>query len=426
LEAPIAFAQSGNILWGVSHDTGLTGINVQNPAAPQVISSTGLAESFFDGVAAAGSRVFAFEKNNRLRVFNVTDPAHPALVTTLNEWTNVVAASGNRLFFAGAIIDAEDLSSATGKPLRIFDATTLASLGEFTDLAGPVSGVWTDGSVAYVIDPPYLRVLDVSKTAEPRELSSILVPNIQDHIRVKNGLAVIYGRVTVNLVDVSKPLAPRVLASWNTQGHAPSEAAIAGTTFVEANPHSGFHIVDYTNYAAPVQIGGRKWHYHSIATGDDAVYLLEQGVFLTLQIANGTTSVDKTKYSVNADQVEIVPPNSPNPYALLLRAPDGIRIYSLANRFDPQPAAFVPMDEPQLLGTGDGVAYVAMDGVLHRLNVGVPSLAETEMKVMSPMQISVAGEKIVVADRYSLRVFGPDTTSPVPPPPVTSKRRSVR
>ncbi|HEX7830218.1 MAG TPA: hypothetical protein VF787_11210, partial [Thermoanaerobaculia bacterium] len=46
LEAPIAFAQSGNILWGVSHDTGLTGINVQNPAAPQVISSTGLAESF--------------------------------------------------------------------------------------------------------------------------------------------------------------------------------------------------------------------------------------------------------------------------------------------------------------------------------------------------------------------------------------------
>jgi hypothetical protein len=33
--------------------------------------------------------------------------------------------------------------------------------------------------------------------------------------------------------------------------------------------------------------------------------------------------------------------------------------------------------------------------------------------------MSVAGQKIVVADRYSVRVFGPDT----PPPPAAPLRR---
>lgn len=427
LEAPVAFALAGSTLWGASRDTALTAIDVQNPAAPRVISGTGIGESFFDGVAAAGTRVFAFEKGNRLRVFDVSDPGHPLLVTTLEEWVNVIAASGNRLYLAGAIIDSEKLSSETGKPLRIFDAATLALLGERTDLAGPVSGVWTDGSVAYVVDPPYLRVLDISTTAQPRELSSILVPGIQDHIRVKNGVAVLYGRAAVNLLDVSAPLHPRFLGTWNTQGHPPSVAAIAGgTNFVEANNHSGFHIVDYSNPAAPVQIGGRKWHYHDVAASDDAVYLLLQGVFRTVQIANGKDAVDQAEFSLLADQLDIVPPNAPNPHTLVVRTPVGIRIYSLTDRFAPQQTAFVPIVEPGLMATGNGDAYITLDGVLHRMDVAAPAQPiATGMKVMSPLQISVAGAKVAIADRYSLRVYGPDTPSPLPPPPVTTKRRAV-
>jgi hypothetical protein len=260
----------------------------------------------------------------------------------------------------------------------------------------------------------------------------MLVPGIQDHIRVKNGVAVLYGRVAVNLLDVTDALHPRFLGSWNTQGHAPSTAAIAGgLNFVEANNHSGFHIVDYSTPAAPVQIGGRKWHYHDVAAGDDAAYLLMQDVFRTVQIADGKDSVDKGEASVTADQLDIVPPNAPSPHTLVLRTPVGIRIYSLADRFHPQQTAFVPIVEPGLMATGDGVAYITLDGVLHRMDVAAPAEPiATDMKVMSPMQISVVGEKVAIADRYSLRVYGPDTASPLPPPPppppVTSKRRAVR
>jgi hypothetical protein len=429
--APIAFALSGNTLWGAAPDTGLTAINVQTPTAAEVIGSAGSGEYVLDGVAALGTRIFTFERGNLIRVFDATDPTKPTLVMTKSEWVNVLAASVDRLFLAGAIIDSEKLSSETGKPLRVFDANTLALLGERSDYAGPVSGVWTDGSLAYVIDPPYLRVMDVSKSAQPRVLSSIAVPQIQDQIRVKNGLAVIYGRTLVNLLDVSDPLHPRHIGSWNTQGHPESFAAIARDTFLEANPHSGFHVVDYSNPSAPVQVGGRKWHYYSIAAGDDAAYLLLYGVFLTVQIANGNTVIDKTKYQIVADQLDVVPPNSSAPYALVLRTQDGIGVYSLAERFVPQQTAFIPAQTPGLMATGDDDAYVTMGGILHRLNVAAPAaLVATDMKVLSPMQISVAGEKVVIADRYSLRVYGPDTDSPElpppPPPPIKpSKRRSV-
>lgn len=423
LEVPLAFARSGNTLWGVSRDTGLTGYNVQNPASPIVISSTGSGTYLLDGVAATSSRVFAFEKNNQLRVFDVTDPAKPSLVTTLEEWTNAIAANGNRVFFAGAIIDSEKMAFETGHPLRVLDATTLSTTGEFTALAGPVSGVWTNGSLAYVIDPPYLRILDVSKTAEPREISSIVVPNIQDHITVKNGLAVIYGRKDVLLYDVKDPLAPRFMSSWFTQGHAPSWAAITANKVVEANGHSGFHVVDYMNYPAPVQVSGRKWDYHGLTASDDVAYLILHGVLIVVEIANGKDAVDHAKFSLLGEQVEIMPPNSAYPSHLIFREPEGIRVFSLANRFEPQSVAYLPI-RAGLMATGDGVAYFDIDGTLQRLDVANPSgLTATEMKVVSPMQISVAGEKVVVADRYSLRVYGPDTASPLPP--ARGKRRAV-
>lgn len=425
IDPSVGFALAGPTLWTVSRDNGLTALDVANPAAPQVLSNSGAGVYFLDGVAATGSRVFAFERDRLVRVFDVSDATKPALTATLDEWTNVIAADGDRLFLAGAIVDEERKSNETGKPLRIFDAATLALTGEYVDRAGPVSGVWTDGSLAYVVDPPYLRVLDISKTAEPRELSSILVPGIQDHIRVKNGLAVLWGRAIVNLVDVSRPVEPRYLGFWQTHGHPPGAAAITRDKFVEANYHSGFHIVDYSDPANPVQVGGRIWHYLDLAAGDDAVYLVLHGLLRTVEIVGGRTSEDRSAIKVFPEQIDVAPANAPSPPFLVARTMDRIHIYSLADRFRPVETASIPFAGSELMATGDGVAYLVRDDVLHRLSLTAPAApVETAMRVLSPMQMSVAGEKIVVADRYSVRVFGPDTAPP--PQPRSPKRRAVR
>jgi hypothetical protein len=425
-------AAANGMLWAVSETDGLTGLDVSDPGNPRVIASAGLNELRLRGVAAAGSRVFAFEGLNRLHVFDVSTPAAPRLVDTRAEWVNVLAATPSRLFLSGSQVEGSGLAydpglipRETGKPVRAFDAATLSLAAEFNDLAGPVSGVWTDGSVAYVIDPPYLRVLDVSKTSEPREVSSLVIPNLQDHIRVKNGIAVIYGRAYVNFLDVSVPLRPVYRGTWDAQGHPLSAAAILRDRIMEANQHSGMHVVDISDPNRPVQIGGRKWHYSDIATTDDSAYAIQHDVMLIVEIANERTVVDHTSYGMSYAQVDTSPPNASQPPLLLVRGDEGLRLYSIAGeeRFAPRELEFFPMTGLDRFATGDGFAYIARDGRLNFIDLTKKiELQETDWPVTSPMQMSVGGNKVVVADRYSVRVYGPDTESPQPQP---GKRRSV-
>ena len=427
------FAVANNVLWAVSETDALVGLDVSNPADPRVIGSAGLNELRLRGVAAAGSRVFAFEGADRLHVFDVSRPAEPRLIETRTEWVNALAATPTRLFLSGAIVTTSDLNfdpgyipRETGKPVRAFDASTLALVSEVNDYAGPVSGVWTDGSVAYVVDPPYLRVLDVSKTTAPREVTSLLVPNLQDSIRVKNGIAVIYGRAFVNFLDVSVPLRPRYLGTWDAQGYPLSAAAILRTRIVEANQHSGMHVVDISDPNHPVQIGGRKWHYSDVAAGDDVVWAIQHDLLLIVEIANERDVVDRGEINLQYTQIDTSPPNASQPPLLLVRGDEGLRLYSVAGeeRFAPRELEFFAMTGLGRFATGDGSAYIAKDGRLYFIDLTQRiALQETEWRVTSPMQMSVAGKKVVVADRYSVRVYGPDTASPPQPP---GKRRSAR
>lgn len=426
-------AVANGVLWAVSETDALVGLDVSNPAEPRVIGSAGLNELRLRGVAAAGTRVFAFEGANRLHAFDVSNPAQPRLVQTRTEWVNALAATESRLFLSGAIVTFSDLAfdpgyipRETGKPVRVFGADSLELVAEFSDYAGPVSGVWTDGSVAYVVDPPYLRVLDVSKTAAPREVTSLLVPNLQDSIRVKNGIAVIYGRAFVNFLDVSVPLRPRYLGTWDAQGYPLSAAAILRQRIVEANQHSGMHVVDISDPDHPVQIGGRKWHYSDIAAGDDAVYAIQHDLLLIVEIADERDVVDRGEINLQYTQIDTSPPNASQPPLLLVRGNEGLRLYSIAGeeRFAPRELEFFPMTGLGRFATGDGTAYIARNGRLHFIDLTTSlALQETEWRVTSPMQMSVAGNKVVVADRYSVRVYGPDTAPPPPPP---AKRRSSR
>ena len=426
-----AFARSGNVLWAASTSGGLVAIDVTHPASPEVLSRTASNELRLAGVAASGTRVYAFEAPDKIHIFDASDPKEVVLTGTMNEWVNVIAATGDRIFFAGPVIDDSGLAfdpglipRELGKPLRVADATTRTIVAEYEDLAGPVSGAWTDGSIAYVIDPPYLRVLDVSNTSDPHEVTSLIIPNLQDRIRVKNGMAVIYGRGFVNLFDVSMPLRPRLISTWDAQGHPPSNAAILKNRILEANEHSGMHVVDFSNPSFPVQIGGRKWHYRDMAASDDAAYAAQHDVLLVVEIADDTKVVDQDIIPIIYAQVDIAPPNSSLPEYLLARTENVLTLYSLEDRFHPAEVDSLALSNLGLFATGERSAYIARDGRLHFVDFTQKlALQPTEMRVTSPMQMSVAGDKIVVADRYSVRVYGPNTASPAPPP---VKRRPAR
>ena len=432
LEGEIAFvpveaadlARSGSTLWVVGPQ-GLAAVDVSNPAAPQITGR--VTDMNLVAVAASGTRVYAIEAPDKLHVFD----AQPRLVSTVREWVNVIAASGAHVFAAGRRLDHEGMPFETGVPVRAYDATNLASLavaGELTDLAGPVSGAWTDGSIAFIVDPPFLRVLDVSTTAQPREIASLVVPRIQDRIRVRNGMAVLYGRSDVNFIDVSDPRNPKYLATWDAEGHPPSAAAFLRDTVVEANEHSGLHILDYSDAANPRLIASRIWHYHDVAASDDAVYAMLVSQLVVLDLTNRTKVVER-KFMNTAGydtQLDTIPPISGSPEYLVFRGPDGLAFFSLReNRFDPREIGTVAVTRPDVMATSATGVHFVHDGALFRVDVAdLTQVIETGERVLSPQQIAVSGDKVVVADRYSVRVFGPDTAPP--PPPAPTKRRALR
>jgi hypothetical protein len=410
------FAQQGSVLWIAAGAAGITSVDVTFPGSPRVIGNSGGGEVDVMDVAVLDTRAFGIQRPNKFYSFDISSPASPRQVAALTGAYNAVAARYDFLFVAGSNIDSYGLESGTGVPVRVMNPATLATTAEVHELAGPVSGAATDGSLAYVVDPPYLRVIDIHTTSAPREIASLLVPRIQDRIRIRRNLAVIYGRGLVNLIDISNPYKPAFLGNYDGLGIPPSNAAIARDTIIEGNYASGLHVVDYSNPANAVQISGRIWHYLDVVASDDAIYAILQNELLVADLTNRFKVTDTVlREQVGAVQLELAPSNAAMPTHLLIRDTNTIRVYTLADRFHPEEIGSVPMTG--VMGTTDTAGWFATDGSLARINFVSPSeVVTTPFRVTAPMQIAGSGSKLVVADRYSLRVFGPDTPPPPAPP----------
>ncbi|HEY8131059.1 MAG TPA: hypothetical protein VII12_04150 [Thermoanaerobaculia bacterium] len=424
-------AVAGNTLYIAASVNGIAAYDLSGDGTPQLLSRREAGDRNFARLAVSASRLFAAELPNTVDVFDLTSGV-PELTSHFNEPVQAIAASGSRLFVSGTIFDQFGLPTETGAPLRIFDSSDPAAsrlAGEFRDLAGPVSGVVTDGTLAYVVDRPYFRVIDVSNTASPRQLASLLIDNIGDRVKVSGTLALLFGRGEVQIVDINNPYAPRLVNVYHAQGGPPSNAAFARDTIVEANPYSGFHVVDITSFAEPGQIGGIKGHYYEvIASGGDVAYVSQEAVALvTIDLSDRHNPHPLNSVVIGPVRGELAEATAGHPQLLIMQTQSGIRIYSLADPRNPVETSFTPTSSINAIAADGDIAFLAVSGSVQRMDLSNPvhpSFFATTMQPLSPMQISTANGKVVIADRYSLRVYGPNTAPPPPPPP--SRRRAAR
>ena len=423
-------AVDGDMLYIAAGGSGLAIYDLHDESAPRLLGRfTG--ELNLTRIAASGGRVYALQPSDTVDVFDVTLPTTPVLAATIRQPAAALAASDARLYVAGSIVD-RGLTTEMGVPLRIYDASDPAApraIGEFDDLAGPVSGIATDGMLAYVVDHPYFRVLDVSSTAAPHELSSIRLENLGDRVRLLGKQLIIYGRGDVQLLDVSNPYAPRPVKVWHSQGSPPSNAAFARTTILEGNPFSGLHVVDFTNFPDPTQIGGIKNHYFEVvADGADVAYVSYQAnALVTVDLSDPRAPYFSWSTPLGMVRAEIVPATESRPSLLLALGLDAMHIFSLADPLNPAAIAVVPMPPDAIFAANSSTAWVALNGTISTLDLSDPehsSLTPTTMRAVASMQLAATeGGKLVVADRYSVRVYGPDTAPP-PPPPSPRRRPS--
>jgi len=122
---------------------------------------------------------------------------------------------------------------------------------------------------------------------------------------------------------------------------------------------------------------------------------------------------------------EIAPATDHHPELLVVQTLSGLRLYGLGDPRNPAEISFTPTLAVNVVAVDRDAAYLASPGMVQLMDLTNPArLAFMPIGVpsFSPMQMAAAKGKLVIADRYSLRVFGPNTAPPAPPP---TRRRSA-
>ncbi len=422
-----ALAISGNILYSASGGDGVAVIDVSNPAGPVITGRTLAGTLNLQNIAVAGTRVFAEEPPNRIHIVDAS-AVTPVEVGTMTEPAQAMAASGDRLFVSGPTFTGfvNDISDS-GKPLRVFNVANPATpslVAEVADANGALAGVATNGTLAFVSDPPFFRVLDVSTTASPREIASLQIDGYQPHVKSMGTQAILYGTGDVQLIDVSDPYRPKVVKTFHSLGHSPSYADFVATGILEGNSFTGLHLVDFVDYPEPAIVNSFKIHpINVVANGGHWAYVSLGAIFGVFNYPAPTVGIHLEDIGVTALDMAFVPATGNHSDALIVRS-DNLLVFTLADPGNPIETGSISMPPPgPLAAFGDSI-LIGSPGTLTRMDItdlGNPFLDTTTMHVIVPQQMATANGKVVVADRYSIRVFGPQTAAPPPPPP--SRRR---
>ena len=414
----------GNTLYVASGVNGISMYDLTNDSSPQFVHRTDAGERNFARVAVSSTRLFAAELPDTISVYDISS-GMDRLITRFKEPVQTMASTGTRLFVSGTLFDQFGLPTETGAPIREHDDST--PLGEFRDLAGPVSGVATDGTLAFVVDPPYFRIIDISITNSPRELSSLFIDGIGDRVKANGTQAIVFGRGDVQLIDVSNLYAPRLVNVFHALGGPPSTAAFGRETILEANPYSGFHVVDFSHFDNPTQIGGIKGHYYDVASnGGDVAWVMEGGGLVVVDLGDLHNPQRGQNFTIGGVHSEMMPATEHHPDLLAVQTLSGLRIYTLLDPRNLVEASFMSTSAVGVMATDADFIYLATPGSVQVLSLTTPSkptLSIMNAQPKSPMQMAAAKGKLVIADRYSLRVYGPNSAPPPEPP--STRRRSV-
>ncbi|MCE9615399.1 MAG: DUF2271 domain-containing protein [Lentisphaerae bacterium] len=308
-----------------------------------------------DGLAISGTLVAAACGERGVQFIDITDPAHPALLS-------IVDTAGH----AGAVAFGDGLLAvANGRSgLRLLDVQDPAApvVRGACQTAGPVRAVaWSAGRLFALDEHAGLLIYDVADPAAPALLGR--APTVA----VGRGLAVDGPAVYVadelgffTVLNVANPAAPVV------QGRIPLVAAggavaLRGSIAYVALGAAGIQIVDVTTPAAPLALGvvAAAGFVHDLARYDADTLLAAEGPagLRWLDLAAPATPVPQAVHAAGLRAADVA---TQGPLALLACGEQGFRLYSLTNASAPELVAVsMVASNARAVAVAGAIAYVA-------------------------------------------------------------------
>lgn len=331
-DTPGKRATSVRVLPGLAYvadeENGLYILNVTNPASPTLRASyrTG---GYAAGVCVVGSRVYVAGglpwqieqvSGGSLAVIDATNPSWPGRLGSCATpfEAQAVDVSGNLAYVA---MWYDNLWGTNPGTFQIFDVSNPALpklRGTYN--TGAAHDVRVVGNLAYVATEKGLRILDVSNPSSPTLRGSYnavswhfdVVNNLVFHggwiinasdptsptwagtyywggvVHVNAGRAyVLAGEEGLQIVDVSKPSATKILGSypcqWNPHEAPGSVYADGGLAYV-ASGYDGVRVIDVSNPTSPTLVGFfPNYHYaQAVVASGGLIYVADSDAGLLI------------------------------------------------------------------------------------------------------------------------------------------------
>lgn len=375
----------------VATDDGLRIIDVSNPSAPVQVTHYAWLTCCAQNIVVAGNYAYLIYENNGVDIVDISAPAaavHAGYYVRPTSPTGMAPDPG--LAVSGEYAYMPD-SRGKLHVVNVSNPTMLIEVGSYMML-GAVNAVGKADDYVYTIDwASRISVIDVSEPATPVKVSSIPI-YAEDMVVVGNTIYLANGQLRI--IDVSNPMTPTIIGSYDTPGHA-YDVVVAGDYAYVADGYTGLSVINVSNPSTPVKVS-------TYDTPNDAIGIAVAG-----------------RYAYVADvHVTYKPPHDPNTFTL--------HIIDVSNPISPTEAgsfSFIIGDSGyrwDLAVVGNYAYVVEPDGGGGRLriidvsNPTVPSQVTQYDLPGQPWKISVIRNYAYIADTGSgLRIL--DVSQPAAP-----------
>ncbi len=381
---------------------GLRVVDVTNPALPVEVGSL-QTPGFAWGVAVSGGLAFVANEDRGLRVVDVSTPAVPVevgFVETLG-YVWAVAVSGGHAFVA-----------AGESGLRVVDVSVPSAPREVgaVDTPGWAYGVAVSGGRAFVAcDDAGLRIVNVSSPSSPVE-EGFLETSGAIAVAAAGGYAYLSDyNLGVLVVNVSVPSAPVGMGVFLPPGFA-SGLAVSGSHLFVSDELAGLRIVAVSNPSAPEEVGSfyTRGYSHSLAVSGGVAYVADDDAGLRILNVSAPSAPTELGRVVTADYTVGVA--VAGGYAYVAGGEDGLQVVNVS--VPSAPVEVGAVDTPgyaRRVVVSGGYAYVAdVSGGLRIVDVSVPAAPTEVGSYQAPgyvLAVAISGSYAYLAvDSDGLRI----------------------
>lgn len=231
-------------------------LDISMPGSVALVSRSFLFPSWVGGIVVSGGLAYIANGESGLRILNVSDPAAPIEVSSIDTQTPAagVALMGNYAY----VVDLTDVLLGGG--LRVIDVTVPGDPVEVGFLDTEFTAdVALSGTYAYVVRGMYrsMLVVDISDPSNPVEVGSYDPSALSTSIAIVGDYAYLATSGSgMRILDISDPTDPTEIGSFTSSGSVRDIAVQGSFAFLaEDNVPSGLRIVDVSDPTNPTEAG---------------------------------------------------------------------------------------------------------------------------------------------------------------------------